>query len=74
MPAVPKRRRRAAAALAVGERCFLCRAPLSARDLPRAYERVLTDEIPSRTDRAHHECADRAGYFDQPDAEEERGR
>ncbi|HEU4395077.1 MAG TPA: hypothetical protein VFS92_05885 [Planctomycetota bacterium] len=73
MPRAPKHRRTADAAT-VGGLCFLCRRPLAARDLERAYARVLTDEIPARPDFAHGECAQKAGYFDQPDAEEERAR
>ena len=73
MPAAPKRRRAATAPIA-GSPCFLCRRPIVARDLESAYARVLTDEKPARSDWAHAECAAKAGYFDQPDPEEERGR
>ena len=73
MARAPKPRRTADVPTA-GDLCFLCRKPLAAPDLPRAYSRVLTDEIPARPDFAHGECAQTAGYFDQPDAEEERAR
>jgi hypothetical protein len=73
MPRAPNRRR-AAVAPTAGDLCFLCRRPLAAQDLERAYARVLTDEVPARPDFAHGECAQKSGYFDQPDGEEERER
>ena len=65
-----RRRRTAPAEDAV--RCFLCRGVIEPRDRDDAYERVLTDSVPSRPDYAHLECAGKAGYFDQPSEEEGR--
>jgi hypothetical protein len=61
-------------AFATAETCFLCLAPIAPEDLEDAYARVLTDEVPSRTDYAHAACAREAGYEDQPDAEDEAPR
>jgi hypothetical protein len=52
--------------------CFLCREPIAPGDLQDAYERILTDRVPGTLDFAHSECADREGYLDQPDGEDER--
>ena len=52
--------------------CFLCRNPIGPEDLEEAYERILTDAVPGTRDSAHLECAERAGYLDQPEGEEER--
>jgi hypothetical protein len=51
--------------------CFLCALRIDPEDMEDAYERVLTDFVPAGRDFAHAACADRAGYFDQPEAEEE---
>lgn len=53
-------------------RCFLCREPIAPGDLEDAYERVITDAVPGTRDFAHPECADREGYTDQPEVEDER--
>jgi len=54
--------------------CFLCKNPIRPEDLEEAYERVLSDEAPARADYAHAECAEQAGFWDQPEPEENEGR
>ena len=52
--------------------CFLCRDPIQREDQPDAYERLVTDEIPSRVEWAHGECAAEAGLPDGEDEEDPR--
>lgn len=55
-------------------RCFLCHEDLLPADIRRAWTRTI--EVPggSRVEFAHAGCAFAEGFYDEPDAEEERPR
>lgn len=54
--------------------CFLCGHPVEGSDLEHAWVRPVDGVIPAMEEHAHAGCAFAAGFYDLPDAEEERPR
>jgi hypothetical protein len=54
--------------------CILCGLPVEGADLEHAWVRTVDEEIPPVEEFAHAGCAFAAGFYDEPDPEEERPR